>query len=210
LRKTCIVGDVNLAEHDDAAEIKPGLEHTGATVDIVVFPFSVWVPAEDYIRDYCFFMLDAVLTAAGRLHRETGELYRVWIKVKDSEDIPVFTSHQPLKDTALRENVPMACLSAERHEVADPIATAHIVVAIGFTTPGMDAILLGKPAYYFTVFEQFHPAFAPLPSFVVRDAEELYRAMRDRRVASAATLDRFDPFRDGDAVIRLRHAALHG
>ncbi|MBI1868043.1 MAG: hypothetical protein HYS06_07095 [Methylocystis sp.] len=209
LANTCIIGDVNLAEYDNINETKYH-DVTVDAINIVVFPFVVWVPVEYYICEYCLSMMDAVLTAAGRLHRETGKRYRVSIKAKDREDIAVFTSHQALNAAALREGVPMACLSAERHEVADAVATAHIVVAIGFTTPGMDAILFGKPAYYFTAIEQLHPAFEPLPSFVVHDAEELYQAMRDRTAAPAQTLNRFDPFRDGKAMIRLRRAALEG
>lgn len=209
IRRTCIIGDVNLVEYDDANETEYR-DSAGDTIDIVVFPFVMWVPEEYSIRDYCLSMVDAVLAAAGRLQRGTGKRYRVSIKAKDREDVAVFTSHRGLNDAALREGVPMACLSAERHEVADAVAKAHIVVAIGFTTPGMDAILLGKPAYYFTTIEQLHPALEPLPSFVVHDAEQLYQAMRGGTVAQAATLDRFDPYRDGKAIMRLRRAAREG
>jgi hypothetical protein len=207
LRKACIIGDVNLAEYCNINETKYRGCSEG-TINIVVFPFVVWVPEEYPIRDYCFSMMEAVVTAVGRLQRETGQHYRISIKAKDLEDVAVFTNHQRLNDAALREGVPIACLAAERHEVADVVAAADSVVAIGFTTPGMDAILFGKPAYYFTSIEQLHPALEPLPSFVVHNAEELYQALRDRTVVPAEMLNRFDPFRDGEAVVRLRRGAL--
>ena len=72
MRETCVIGDVNLAERGGAAgERRQSSKNAAKTSSI--FPFVVWVPAEWFIRDYCFSMVEAVLTAAGRLQRETGQ-----------------------------------------------------------------------------------------------------------------------------------------
>ncbi len=204
-----VTGDVNLCEHESITENKTRHDRSD-DIEIVIFPFVVWVPSEHPIRELCLSLVEAVLTVAGRLQRETGRRCRVWIKAKDREDVPVFIENQALKSQALREDVPMACLPAERHEVASSIARADFVVAIGFTTPGMDAILAGKPAFYFAPFKSSHPAFEPTPPFVVHDADELFDAVRARRVVSAEALRRFDPYRDAGAATRLRSVALDG
>ena len=208
LKDTKVIGDVNLDEFvKAAAEAGAAPAKPDRALEIVVFS-SKLANTDQYTPSYLLGTVEVALKAAGRVGRETGRQYRLWIKTKDRDEIPFYEDNQDLRRIATEEGVPLACFRADRFELAGSMTLADAVVSIGFTTPGMDALLMGKPSFYYTVLNDLHSAFVPSPMFVVRGGDDLYRCLRDNLRPAPEILDRFDPYRDGRSAERLRRAAL--
>ena len=210
LKDTNAIGDVNLDEFLQAAaatEADAAPAKLDRPLEIVVFPTTA-AYNDQYTPSYLLGTVEVALKAAGRVRRETGRQYRLWIKTKDRDDIPFYEDNQDLKRIATEEGVPLACFRADRFQLLDSMTLADAVVSVRFTTPGMDALLLGKPSFYYTVLNDLHAAFVPSPMFVVRSVDDLYCCLRENLRPAPESLDRFDPFRDGRSAERLRHVAL--
>lgn len=103
-----------------------------------------------------------------------------------------------------------------RNEYADILASSDVALAIGFTTPGVEALLLGKRAIYYSELKCGGQAVKHLPDFVATNFEELkwlfekalddYNSYTDR---NRTLIDKLDPFRDGQALKRI-HKILSG
>ena len=103
-----------------------------------------------------------------------------------------------------------------RHDYVDVLCACDIIIAIGFTTPSIEGLLLGKRALYYSELKCSVPAFSRLPFFVANNEEELKsifaRALNDYTEysgLSAEGINRLDPFRDGCALGRIQEALLN-
>jgi hypothetical protein len=84
------------------------------------------------------------------------------------------------------------------------------VIAIGFTSPGAEAALLGKRVIYYSELKTGGEAFRHLPDFIAHNGDELSRLFetavndyQDYARLNSAKLDSLDPFRDGRARSRI-------
>jgi hypothetical protein len=97
-----------------------------------------------------------------------------------------------------------------RYDYTELIRLSHIVIAIGFTTPGAEALLLGKRAIYYSELTCGGQAFRHIPDLVATNQEEFEnhfeRALNDYQTycsINRASIDPLDPFRDGRALQRI-------
>ena len=85
----------------------------------------------------------------------------------------------------------------------EAIAGADYVLSLLPTTPGLEALLLGKRSAYFNALDwgdqgaDGHPA-------IVRDEREIEQFLSGQRSVGSDLLDLLDPYRDGKAGERLR------
>lgn len=109
----------------------------------------------------------------------------------------------------VKENVHL--LGLARGDYAQLLASSDIVIAIGFTTPGIEALLLGKRSIYYEELGCGGQALRHLPDFVVDSAEELCRVFEKAlgdylgyADVNSAGIALLDPYRDGKAGARIR------
>jgi hypothetical protein len=206
IAETAVIGDINLDEiRDGLPAIRAAPAAQSAEHNVVVFLASA-VGNDHYTREYHHQLLVATIEAAARAAEQRSETYKVWIKVKDIQDSDYYESHAELQTLAHARNITLTCLRAARFDVMGPIRLADAVISVGFTTPGLDALLIGKPSVYFTVLRHIHPALAGR-AFVVCDTESLYRMLRDPQPAPLDVVEDFDPYCDGLSAKRMLAAS---
>ncbi|MBM3852832.1 MAG: hypothetical protein FJ399_06710 [Verrucomicrobia bacterium] len=167
---------------------------------VLIFPGDIG--GSHYTLDYNVSFLRACLALAKRHPRA-----KFIVKCKNVADAGVFSSHPALKD--LLPGLPnVQLVAAARHSYAELLSAAAVVLALGFTTPGTEALLLGKPAVYYSELGTGGDAFAANPRWVVRSGDELSAAFDEiwarRPPPDSAALDRLDRFRDASALARAR------
>lgn len=102
-----------------------------------------------------------------------------------------------------------------RNDYADILASSDVVLAIAFTTPGVEALLLGKTAIYYSELKCGGQAFQHLPDLVANNADEFKRMFckvtENRNEYSGVDLNglnKLDPFRDGQALGRITRVLM--
>jgi len=109
----------------------------------------------------------------------------------------------------------LSFFKAPRHDYAELLASSDIVLAVGFTTPGTEALLLGKRVIFYNELQCGGQAFEGVPDLTAADFErfsELFqRGVNDvgtGPVWSRDILCWLDPYRDGGVIRRIHEAAL--
>ena len=97
-----------------------------------------------------------------------------------------------------------------RHDYVDLLCSSDIIIAIGFTTPGFEAMMLNKRVIYYNELKYGGQAYSELPDSIAGTGEELSKlfkkAVNDYKVYTKqieGVLNSFDPFRDGRARERI-------
>jgi hypothetical protein len=141
---------------------------------------------------------------------------RFTVKTKDADDVDIIISDKEFfsMHTVSKDNFSFA--KQARHDYAEILGSSDIVIAIGFTTPGIEGLLLGKRAIYYSELESNGQTFKNLPYFIAHNYDELNdlfaQAMGDYRTYSStysSALDELDPFRDGKALARIHGVLLN-
>jgi hypothetical protein len=131
------------------------------------------------------------------------------VKCKDPHHADVFKAN-PALNLRLSGTPNLTFLRQARHSYRDLLAEAEIVLTIGFTTPGTEALLLGKKAFYYSAMDRGGEAYRSNPLWVAKSAAELKSAFEGALANPEKTneqlcrgLDLLDPFRDGAARQRI-------
>jgi polysaccharide biosynthesis PFTS motif protein len=97
-----------------------------------------------------------------------------------------------------------------RHDYMDLLCSSDIIIAVGFTTPGFEALMLNKRIIYYNELKYGGQAYRELPDSIARNDEELAdlfkKAVNDYEMYAeniAEVLKSLDPFRDGRARERI-------
>ena len=104
----------------------------------------------------------------------------------------------------------VSLLRKSRCDYTDILVSSDIVISIGYTTPGVEALLLGKRSIYYEELGCGGQAFRHLPDFIAGNADELAclfdKALRDYANyadVNSKGIDGLDPYRDGKALKRM-------
>ncbi|MBI2986736.1 MAG: hypothetical protein HYY45_08210, partial [Deltaproteobacteria bacterium] len=199
------IGSVFVDEYEMSSSFVTGQLPSEAIKTVMLFPCDIhWEGEPSYLTlDYAVQFLSAAIRAVSRLNRRVGfPYYRVVIKPKHVRHIDVFQQHPALCALLRDEGVEVTYLAKAISDVKEAIERADYVLALLPTTPGMDALLLGKPSAYFNTLRQGDPVFDEHP-IIVRDEDEIEQFLKGRRAVDNGLLNRFDPYRDGRARERL-------
>ncbi len=137
------------------------------------------------------------------------------VKTKDPEMVDALLADPGLRRHHDQVRTTFEFLRLARHETAPVIRESDIVIATAWTTPGSDALLVGKRVLFYNELRGGGLAFAALPDLVAEDPVEL-RQLFDKACGDytsyardhAALLARLDPFHDGDTRRRIIDALL--
>jgi hypothetical protein len=126
------------------------------------------------------------------------------IKTKHAADGQRVLANARFKEIFLRVQRNCRFLEEPQHEYVKYLAAADVVIAMGFTTPGVEAILLGIPTIYYDGFRFAGLPFRSLPGLIVADAEEMRLRFEDwLQQPHVWDLSGLDPYRDGHARERV-------
>jgi len=134
------------------------------------------------------------------------------IKSKTMEDAKIVLADKPFMKLFLQTMDNFKFIDrSRRHEYLDLLLSSDIIIAIGFTTPGLEGLLLGKRVIYYNELKCGGQAYSKIPDLIAGNYSELEdllaKAIDDYNVYSndiSQALDRLDPFRDSQAIVRIR------
>ncbi len=102
-----------------------------------------------------------------------------------------------------------------KHEYAHLIASSDIIIAIGFTTPGSEGLLLGKRSIYYSELKCGGQPYNSIPNLIAKNEEELKKLFdmaindyKDYPNMISDSLDALDPFRDGHSLDRIHKTLM--
>jgi hypothetical protein len=209
--------------------LQPALKHVKSMIDVGCPVLDILVPAlakipsgrsgsgrqvliftGDIAGGHCTInynvsFLEACLTLAA-LHPDDT----FWVKVKDPGHADLFRSDERLSPR-LSQCPHFKFIKRPRYDYVELLASADVVLAFGFTSPGTEALLLGKPAIYYSELRAGGEAYKANPIWVVQKAGELqaaYEAYLNSGLSWRHGLEELDPYRDGQARGRILTALL--
>ncbi|KKM15582.1 hypothetical protein LCGC14_1694620 [marine sediment metagenome] len=132
------------------------------------------------------------------------------IKSKDPENTAIMMAEKDFHDAYCKVRHNFEFLDQARYNYADLLTSSDIVIAIGFTTPGIEGLLLGKKVICYSEWRCGGQAFKHLLDLVANNADELKRLFDhatddydDYSNINSIALEQLDPFRDGEALSRI-------
>ncbi|MDP3181676.1 MAG: hypothetical protein Q8M54_02520 [Desulfobaccales bacterium] len=139
------------------------------------------------------------------------------IKNKEPIYTQIIMSNKEFADLYLKTKNNFKFLDRARHEYFDLLLSSDIIIAMGFTTPGTEGLLLGKRTIYYNELNYGGQAFKQIPDLIARNPRELTalfeKALHDYNTYNAiisSSLDRLDPFRDAQALERITGILVDG
>ena len=195
-----IVGSIFL---DGYAALKPLRKED--CVKLALFPTGITKDeAHHYTLTSTVDFLLACIGAASSLNKARGsDAYRVAVKLKDPEDAQTLMSSERYRSGVEGAGVDVEYITSRRHDIEECINESDAVIAIGFTTPGMDAFLLGKKAAYYSTFENVNSVFRDGKGLVLGSEGDVKRFLSEGVSVEKKYVDSLDPFRDGRARERI-------
>ncbi|MEK6609094.1 MAG: hypothetical protein AABZ30_15660, partial [Myxococcota bacterium] len=129
---------------------------------------------------------------------------RFQVKTKDPDMVAKISADPTVAERSARVGDRFRFIEGPRYGCAAVVAESDIVIAIAFTTPGADALLLGRRVIFYRATGAGGGALSSLPDLIADDPAELDRlfeiALADfagYAKSHEATLRTLDPFRDG-------------
>jgi polysaccharide biosynthesis PFTS motif protein len=95
------------------------------------------------------------------------------IKTKNPDKNKLYLQDTKIKELFNEPNRNIQFLNKGRNDYSYVLRSSDIVIAIGFTTPGFEALTIGKRAIYYSLLKNGGCAFVELPNFVVTDLNRL-------------------------------------
>lgn len=137
------------------------------------------------------------------------------VKTKDPEHVNIMMAERDFRESYSDVKDNFAFADRLRFDYATLLFSSDIVVAIGFTTPGTEGMLLGKSAIYYSKLRCGGQAFSHMPFLIAGNGEQLMELFskalqrhRGRIEMDADGIDKLDPFRDGAARDRIHRILL--
>ncbi len=203
-----IIGNVYLQRYRNIPPRKTKTHHANSK-HIVVFSSDIELEnvSVHFTLDYALQFFLAVIHAISRAKKQRADIdYKLTIKLKDKSHAAIFYSNQKIINLLNEMDLIPTMITDKRDSgVGEAIASADAVISIGFTTPGLEALLLDIPSMYFTPYQyNYNRLFSPKSPIVATSVQDLVDFLVDsKKQASKSILEELDPFRDGRASERL-------
>lgn len=134
------------------------------------------------------------------------------VKTKDPDYIQIMMDDADFYKAYVGVSRNFSFVNQSRYNYAEILTTSDIVIAIAYTTPGTEGLLLGKRAIYYSELGCGGQAFEYIPDFIANNSDELKRifacALGDYKyyyIKNANYLDQLDPFRDDHVKERINN-----
>lgn len=168
-----------------------------------IFPLS-------YTLDYTLkFLLATMKAVYGAQQTMKNMSNKIFLKTKDIYQGELILKLPFINEALKKYKLNIELISHERHDLKESISMADVVVSIGFTTPGLDALLAGKQSYYYTPYDfWYNDIFNSQSPMVFSHYENLLQEFITAKKLSDSFINELDCFRDGNASQRLWNICL--
>ncbi|MFC2025036.1 hypothetical protein ACFLTG_01290 [Chloroflexota bacterium] len=150
-----------------------------------------------------------MLTSACRTAIEHPEV-RLIVKTKDPEHWDIFMKDKQLFSYAQDLGDRLEVMRDLRSYTEKVVLSSDLLLVIGFTTPGIDALLFGKRVIYYDETRCADDLYGQVPKLVAKSPAELEQltcealsGIENYHQAYSHQLDELDPYRDGEAGQRI-------
>lgn len=192
------------ASHGARAVTMPGPAYVSIFTGDVDVKTSVF-GGSFYPLGYILTFLESCLKLA-LVHREIQFV----VKTKDPDHVELILQQSRFRKLQDQVGDNFTFEKRPRCEYLDLIAGADIVLAIGFTSPGIEGLFLGKRVIYYSNLGRFGECFKSVPDLVAENDETFgklfLQALQDYKDYAAMhqrEISRLEPFRDGRARERI-------
>ena len=129
---------------------------------------------QHHTLEYVISFMVNVFNALDCLQKQLGySPYQLIWKPKDPGHANFLLSQPMIREVIQNSSVVLEVVSAERHDINQVINHSDVVLSIGFTTPGMDALLLRKPAVFYSPYRHHYvDVFSKNSKLVIHDVKE--------------------------------------
>jgi hypothetical protein len=201
--RTISVGCIYLDNsHANGNKLLPGKQKS-SSISVTVFTGDMG--GSHFTRGYSLSFLKSCVKLA---LQHSNCTFRV--KTKEPEHVASILADEEFRSMYEQVQGNFVFLELARHDYFEVLNSSDIVLAIGFTSPGAEAALLGKRVIYYTELKTGGEVFRQLPDFIARNDEELSRLFQtavddyqEYAQVNSKKLDSLDPFRDGLARKRI-------
>jgi hypothetical protein len=139
------------------------------------------------------------------------------IKSKEPKYTEIVMSDREFKELYLQAQNNFKFSDRVRHEYSDLLSSSDIVIAMGFTTPGAEGLLLSKRVIYYNELKYGGQAYNKIPDLIARNNDELStlfeKSLYDYNKYAdviSDSLNGLDPFRDAQALRRISKIIIEG
>ena len=115
----------------------------------------------------------------------------------------IFNKNTTLSSLLAQEGLELEYVSRAAHDVEEVIDQADYVLSLLNTTPGMDAVLLGKPSAYYNLLNWGDLFACEENPIILKNQKEIEEFLLGQRSVGDDFLNRLDPYRDGRTKQRL-------
>ena len=152
IEKYEIIGNVNNFSEFLSSGINKSLPKRNAD-SIAIFPSDINSKiAYHYTEDYTEKFLSSCFEAIYEFQKFENKIFKVYIKFKEESHKIWFYQNTKLNNIINQHNLFIEVDDSKKYDVQHLICSVNKVIAIGFTTPGFDAMCLGKSSIFFTPY----------------------------------------------------------
>jgi hypothetical protein len=181
-------------------------------LNVCIFPSDINMLKHHYTLNYALTFLKncAKLAIA---HRDINFV----IKSKEPKYTEIVMSDREFKELYLQAQNNFKFSDRARHKYSDLLSSSDIVIAMGFTTPGAEGLLLSKRVIYYNEIKYGGQAYNKIPDLIARNNDELStlfeKSLYDYNKYAdviSDSLNGLDPFRDAQALRRISKIIIEG
>lgn len=214
VKKIVIVGIFNLSEQtfQDAAKKKSFFHKdkhllTNPIRSVIIFPTDINIEPSVYSGSFYPFsyvidFLEVCLTLAKKY-----PTIRFICKPKDKHHIGLIKENSEFKKLNAESINNFEFVQKGRMNYMDLLLNADLAISIGFTAPGVDAILLKKKSIYYSKLKNGGSAFKRIPNFVAENKDNLISIFDNlnelKTNIEPSDIDLLDPYQDGKSIKRI-------
>lgn len=203
IRKSKTIGDVYVSD------LPPAKCSPNSIKSLVLLPsdFEDEGPYHHSTNYVARFVSDCLAGVSKFVRENPDKQIQVYIRPKKQDHYQKIINHPSVIEIVSKLRIPIHEHTASPN-IIEGIRLADFVIAIGFTTPGMNAISMGIPTtFYFPFKEQLNSFLTTDSSLIVHSADEVADFLgKLRNPLSNIDVNDLDPFRDGKARERLIEA----
>ena len=174
---------------------------------MLVFPTDINLDTSVYSGNYYSFnyfysFIKACLFIASHYPK-----INFFCKLKDLEHINLFNKNDKLINLNINKYPNFKLVSNPRMEYINLLIKSDLAICIGFTSPGIDSILLGKKTLYYSKLFNAGDALKEIPYLVNNSKKELLSSFKNlvKKNNNFQLLysKKIDPYNDGKAIKRI-------
>ncbi|MDD5433875.1 MAG: hypothetical protein PH343_00455 [Nitrospira sp.] len=205
IRQWDVVGCINLDYLSKAKQTNNQIKKTEKTgIQVCIFPTDI-SPRHHYSLNYALrFMVNCAMLAS--VHPDVEFV----VKSKEPQYTSIICAHEDFMEIFRKTKGNLRFEDRPRHGYVDLLISSDIIIAVGFTTPGFEGLMLNKRVIYYNELRYGGQVYREIPDLIAEDYAELERlfkmAVNDYDTYSdriAGVLKGVEPFRDGKALERI-------